>query len=228
MTPDTRRHRELPEFGHPDFSPLQAIPHEFYERDTVEVCRDLIGAYLVHVSEEGETAGRIVEAEAYCGPEDRGAHSRGGKPTVRTRAMYGPRGHAYIFLIYGAHWCFNIVTGTPPMPQAVLIRALEPAAGLDLMRARVAARPGTADSKLCQGPGKLCRALGITGALYGENLTGETLYLVPGGLRPGERVAASPRINIDYAGEWAARPWRFYIPGHPAVSGPKALRGEKR
>ncbi len=208
----------------PDFSPAAAIPQEFYLRDTVEVCRDLIGAYLVHASEDGVSAGRIVEAEAYLGPEDLGAHSSGGKPTNRTRAMYGSRGHAYVFLIYGAHWCFNVVTGAPPLPQAVLIRALEPALGQDLMRERVAAKPGTAESKLCQGPGKLCRAMAISGAHYGESLSGGTLYVAPGGLRPGETIGTSPRINIDYAGDWAGKPWRYYISGHPAVSGPKALR----
>lgn len=216
--------RSLPDAGHPDFSRDLCLPHSFYERPTLDVTRDLVGAYLVHEAEEGMTAGRIVEAEGYMGPEDLGAHSRGGKMTERTRAMYGPRGHAYVFLIYGAHWCFNAVTGRFPLPQAVLVRALEPAAGQSLMSERVAARPGTAEMKLCQGPGKLCRAMGITGALYGLDLTVGPLYLVPGGLRPGERIAESPRINIDYAKEWAAKPWRYYIPGHPAVSGPAALR----
>lgn len=210
--------------GHPELSVEKCFPHEFYLRPTLDVCHDLVGAYLVRESDEGVAAGRIVEAEAYLGPDDLGAHSRGGRPTERTRAMYGPRGHAYVFLIYGAHWCFNAVCGPPPLPQAILVRALEPACGLDLMRERVAARPGTPDSRLCQGPGKLCRALDITGALYGVPLTASALYLMPGGLRPGERIATSPRINIDYAGEWAARPWRYYIPGHPAVSGKAAMR----
>lgn len=196
---------------------------EDFSRPTLRVCRSLLGSYLVHCSPEGETAGRIVEAEAYRGPEDRGAHSFGGRVTGRTRAMFGPKGHAYIFLIYGAYWCFNVVTGPAGKPEAVLVRALEPAAGTDIMRRRVRS-PEAPESTLCRGPGKLCLAMGITGELYGEDLRGERLFLVPGRLRRGEAVGVSGRINIGYAQEYALKPWRLYVRENPCVSGPAKLR----
>jgi DNA-3-methyladenine glycosylase len=206
-----------------DFS--ARFPREFYERPTLSVTRDLLGAYLVHRSAEGVTAGRIVEAEAYQGPADLGAHSSGGVMTQRTRAMYGPRGHAYVFLIYGMYWCFNVVTGVRMLPQAVLIRALEPVQGFDLMRQRVNAAPHATISSLCRGPGKLCKAMGITREHYGLDLAGDRLFLVPGKRVAASKVGKSPRINIDYAGDaWINKPWRLYEGGNPCVSGPAKLR----
>lgn len=201
------------------------FPREFYERPTLTVTRDLLGAYLVHRSPDGLTAGRIVEAEAYQGPKDLGAHSSGGVMTQRTQAMFGPRGHAYVFLIYGMYWCFNVVSGIKMLPQAVLIRALEPVDGLDLMRQRVNAAPHATIASLCKGPGKLCKAMGITREHYGLDLAGDQLFLVPGKRVPPAKLGKSPRINIDYAGEpWISHPWRLYERGNPCVSGPAKLR----
>ena len=196
----------------------------FYERPTLRVCRDLLGAYLIHETANGICGGRIVEVEAYLGPEDLGAHSSGGRRTPRNEVMYGPRGHAYIFLIYGMYWCFNVVTGINHRPQAVLVRALEPVLGIDLMKNRLSSQPHVPLASLCRGPGKLCKALGITREYNGEDLAGNRLYLVPGRRLPSSRVGRSPRINIDYAGEWIDKPWRLYERGNPCVSGPAKLR----
>src|SRR3954463_14281141 len=134
------------------------LPRSFYEGPVLEVARNAIGKILVHRSPEGVTAGRIVETEAYRGPQDRAAHSFRGR-TKRTEAMFGPGGHAYMFLLYGLSWAFNIVAGKEGEPHAVLVRALEPVAGLELMSSR---RGFPADSKLLtNGPGKLCQALGL-------------------------------------------------------------------
>ena len=175
----------------------------------------LLGKLLIHESPEGRTAGMIVEAEAYCGPEDDGAHSFGGRRTARTEAMFGPGGRAYIFRIYGMHCCFNVVTAPEGQPQAVLIRALEPVAGLELM----AARRGTRDPlRLCSGPGKLCQALAIGPAQYGLDLCGEELYLAEyRDFAPGE-VCVSPRVNVDYAERYRDAPWRFFVKDSPFVS----------
>jgi DNA-3-methyladenine glycosylase len=194
-----------------------------FELPTLELAPRLLGAVLVHRSPEGVTAGRIVEVEAYLGPEDKGSHSSGGRRTQRNRAMFGPKRHAYIYLIYGMYWCFNVVSGPPGLPQAILVRALEPVLGVDLMRQRLGA-PHASVHSLCRGPGKLCKAMDITGKLYGEPLWGGRLFLVPAAPVPADAVATSPRINIAYAGEYAQKPWRFYLRGNPAVSGPARLR----
>jgi DNA-3-methyladenine glycosylase len=153
--------------------------------------------------------GRIVEAEAYRGPEDRAAHSFGGRRTARTEVMFGPPGHAYVFLVYGLHWHFNLVTTADGAPHAVLIRAVEPLEGLELMAERRGLVPSHRD--LTNGPGKLCAAFAIDRGAYGADLTRPPLFLSepgPGTKRP--RVLRAPRVGIDYAGAWAARPWRFY------------------
>jgi DNA-3-methyladenine glycosylase len=168
----------------------------------------------VHRSPEGVTAGRIVETEAYRGPQDRAAHSFRGR-TKRTEAMFGPGGHAYMFLLYGLSWAFNIVAGKEGEPHAVLVRALEPVAGLELMSSR---RGFPADSKLLtNGPGKLCQALGLDRSHYGVDLCEDQLFLLDG---PCGAVGRSPRINIDYAGAWAARPWRFVERANRYISVP--------
>ncbi len=187
---------------------LEKLSREFYARDAVTVARELLGKLLVHDALEGRTSGYIVEAEAYVGPLDRAAHSYGGKMTRRNRAMFGPPGHAYIYLIYGMYDCFNVVTAEEGSPQAVLIRALEPFEGLELMRRR----RGTHDPrKLTSGPGRLTQAMGITRELYGVDLLGDRLYLTAGREVSATEVLATPRINVDYAGEWKDRPWRFVV-----------------
>jgi DNA-3-methyladenine glycosylase len=189
------------------------LGREFYARAVLVVARDCIGKILVHRTAEGEAAGRIVEAEAYRGPLDLAAHSALGL-TKRTAAMFGPPGYAYVFRLYGISWAMNLVTTAPGEPHAVLIRALEPVRGMDLMARR---RRKTADSReLTNGPGKLTQALAITGDDYGRDLCGDQLYLEDAG--PVLKVGRSPRINVDYAGKWAARPWRFYERGNRYVS----------
>jgi DNA-3-methyladenine glycosylase len=191
----------------------EILPVAFYERPVLVVARACIGAILVHASEDGVAAGRIVEAEAYRGPEDLAAHSAGGRRTKRTEVMFGPAGHAYMFLLYGMHWAFNVVTTAEGHPHAVLVRAIEPVCGIDLMARRRGMTAGRVE--LTNGPGKVCAALGLTGREYGTPLTSARLHLEPG--RAGA-IGRSPRINVDYAGPWAARPWRFYERGNPYVS----------
>jgi DNA-3-methyladenine glycosylase len=191
------------------------LPREFYARRVLTVARDCVGKILVHDTPEGVVAARIVETEAYRGPDDLAAHSAGGRRTARTEVMFGPPGHAYMFLLYGMHWAFNIVAGAEGDPHAVLVRAVEPVLGVDLMAARrgVAATSVT----LCNGPGKLCRALGLDRSAYGLDLCASALHLSPG---PRGPVGRSPRINIDYAGAWIKKPWRFFERGNRYVSVP--------
>lgn len=194
------------------------LPRSFFAQPTLTVARQLLGKILVHASPDGTTAGRIVEVEAYRGPRDRAAHSRGGHRSPRNESMYGPAGHAYVYLVYGLHHCLNVVTRAPGVPEAVLLRALEPIRGLSLMRTR---RGGAAhpDWQLCRGPGVLCRSLGIDRTFDGRSLRGGRLRIVdaPGFAAPLIRRTA--RIGVDYAGPDAARPWRFLVAGVQAVSG---------
>lgn len=193
------------------------LPRSFYARPVLQVARDCIGCLLVRDAPEGVVAGRIVEAEAYRGPEDRAAHSFGGRRTARTEAMFGAPGHVYVFFVYGMHWQFNLVTGGAGEPHAVLLRAVEPVVGLELMAARRRMSPGRRE--LTNGPGKLCQAFAVGRADYGRDLCkGGGLFLAEGS-RPA-RVARSPRVGVDYAGAWARRPWRFFEPGNPYVSRP--------
>jgi DNA-3-methyladenine glycosylase len=189
------------------------LPRAFYARQVLVVARACIGQVLVHRTPDGITAGRIVETEAYRGPEDLAAHSAGGRRTARTEVMFGTAGHAYMFLLYGMHWAFNIVAASEGEPHAVLVRAVEPVVGLELMsRRRGVARERV---ELTNGPGKLCQALALDGRLYGADLCGSELYLVAGA---AGRIGRSARINVDYAGAWAERPWRFYERGNRYVS----------
>jgi len=190
------------------------LPREFYARPVLVVARECVGKILVHRTGEGETAGRIVEAEAYRGPLDLAAHSARGL-THRTAAMFGPPGYAYVYRLYGTSWAMNIVAAAEGKPHAVLLRALEPLRGLELMARRRGKPP--ASRELTNGPGKLTHALAITGADYGRDLCGDDLFLeeCPS---PARKVGASARINVEYAGLWAAKPWRFYERGNRYVS----------
>jgi DNA-3-methyladenine glycosylase len=192
------------------------LDRDFYARPVLVVARECIGKVLVHRTAEGEAAGRIVEAEAYRGPRDLAAHSARGL-TKRTAAMFGPPGHAYVYLLYGSSWALNLVTTTEGEPHAVLIRALEPLRGLDLMALR--RRKPVHARELTNGPGKLTQALAITGADYGRDLRGPILYLEHSGT-PRGGIGRSARINVDYAGAWAAKRWRFYERGNRYVSVP--------
>jgi DNA-3-methyladenine glycosylase len=201
---------------------LAPLPRSFYARPVLTVAREAIGKILVHDTPAGRCAGRIVEAEAYRGPQDRAAHSFGGRRTARTEAMFGPPGHAYVFFVYGMHWHVNLVTTRESVPHAVLIRAVEPLAGSELMAERRGFTPG--DHRLTNGPGKVCEAFDIDKRCYGLDLCGSALFLSDG---PRVKVSRSPRIGVDYAGEWAARPWRFFDAKSQYVSRAPSGRGKK-
>ncbi len=183
--------------------PPGKLPRSFYDRPTLTVARELIGMHLVRRHRGARLVGRIVETEAYQGPGDLAAHSSRGH-TARTAVMFGPPGHAYVYLIYGFWHCLNVVTRAKGIPHAVLIRAIEPVRGI-------------ADSTW--GPGLLCRALHIDRTLSGADLQGPALWLEqPPGDRPPARIARTRRIGVDYAGQWAAKPWRFIDRDSPFVS----------
>lgn len=212
--------------------PGPPLPYLFYSRPAEKVAVDLLGCLLVRRMAAangrgpGEViGGRIVETEAYVGEDDRACHAHAGR-TARNAVMYGRPGHAYVYFIYGMYDMMNVVCQPEGVPEAVLLRALAPELGLDAMRRR---RPAARrDSHLASGPGKLCRALAITRALNGADLKGRELWIVRGGLRPGERVAHGPRIGVGYAGLDAARPLRFWIEGDPHVSKPSVSAPSRR
>ncbi|WP_083630706.1 DNA-3-methyladenine glycosylase [Sulfobacillus thermosulfidooxidans] len=198
------------------------VDQEFFDLPTHELARRLLGMICVHDTPLGRTAGRIIEVEMYKGPWDKAAHSYGGKMTERTRVMYGPPGHAYVYFIYGMHYCLNVVSGPVGYPEAILIRALEPVEGLDIMAKRRQIRHLGSMRQICQltnGPGKLAQALGITREHYGLPLYNSplTLYHDQDPL-PSSQIAAGPRINVSYAQEAADFPWRFWIVDHPCLS----------
>lgn len=183
---------------------MQKLPRTFYDRDTIVVARELLGKYLVHVSDGVERVGRIVEDEAYLGPHDRAAHSARGL-TERTKIMFGPPGYAYVYLIYGMYCCMNVVTQPAGVASAVLLRAVEPVRNL---------------AGRTQGPGLLCRALHIDQRLNGHDLLSDDFYLADPEEPADFAIMKRPRIGVDYAGPWARRLLRFYIKGSPFVSKP--------
>ncbi|MDA3865048.1 MAG: DNA-3-methyladenine glycosylase [Deltaproteobacteria bacterium] len=192
------------------------LEHYFYQRNALEVARDLIGKKLVRTLNNQVITGRIVETEAYVGPEDKGCHAFNNKRTARTDAMFLPGGVAYIYLIYGMYNCFNVVAGQLDKPEAVLIRALEPLDNLELIKINRKTVVRKVEN-LTNGPGKLCQAYKIDRGLNKYDLVeGKELYLVDSGYR-GE-IASGPRINIDYAGEYKDKPWRFYLKGSSFLS----------
>jgi DNA-3-methyladenine glycosylase len=201
---------------------VRPLPRDFYARDTLEAARDLLGTVLVHDTPEGRAAGRIVEVEAYVGEEDAACHAAAGL-TQRTAPLYGPPGHAYVYFVYGMHWCFNAVTRPQGLPSAVLVRALEPLEGLPLMRRRRGGRP---DRDLTSGPGKLASALGIGPAQNRADLTRGPLTIVEGDAVRDREVARGPRVGIRVA---AALPYRLWVRGSPHVSrGPSAVPSRSR
>jgi DNA-3-methyladenine glycosylase len=189
------------------------LRRSFYEQPTIEVARQLLGKYLIRKHPDGTTVGRIVETEAYIGPQDKACHASRGR-TPRTEIMFGRAGHAYVYMIYGFHYMLNIVTEAADFPAAVLIRAVEPLEGLSLMQSR---RQTERLRSLASGPGKLCRAFAIDRTLNGNDVCGKVLYLDDHG-EPAPKVMTTPRIGVDYAGKWKDKPWRFLIKGNEFVS----------
>lgn len=196
---------------------MKKLPRKFYLRDdTVQVARELLGKLLVVPDSGGHRiSGMIVETEAYLGVEDRAAHSYGGRRTARNEVMYGQAGHVYVFFVYGMYHQFNVVTGPIDHPHAILVRAVEPVEGIEVMRER---RGTMKDQNLTSGPGKLCIAFGIDRSLNGEDLRGNRVWLEDYRKAVDAEIASGPRIGIDYAGEDAARPCRFWIRNNNFVS----------
>jgi DNA-3-methyladenine glycosylase len=217
--PARRSRRSVPD-------PLSPLPLSFYRRPAEEVARDLLGRYLVRRAGRADGSNgellvlRLVEVEAYLGAPDRASHAWGGRRTARNASLYLPGGHAYVYFIYGMHWCLNAVTGEAEVGAAVLLRAGEPVAGEERMRRNrglAAARPGD----VAGGPGKLCKALGIDRAFDGLRLDAGPLQLAAGEPVSPRQVAAGPRIGVAYAGEAAGWPLRFAVAGNPHVSRPR-------
>ncbi len=205
---------QSPEDGTEGLDALNGEPlaRTFYARPAREVAESLIGKVVLTTTGDGPTAGRIVETEAYTGPEDPASHAaeRTGR-TQRNSAMFGPPGTAYIYLSYGIHWCLNAVTDREDHPGAVLIRALEPVEGLPTMRLR----RGMPDRDLARGPGRLCQALAITGALNGHALDRPPLLFQSAPAVPPEAIGRGPRIGINKAADW---PLRFTLRGSRYLS----------
>jgi DNA-3-methyladenine glycosylase len=193
------------------------LSRDFYTRpDVLTVARDLLGKKLVVGGDSGSrAAGIIVETEAYRGPEDRASHAYNGRRTARTETMYGIGGTAYVYFVYGMYHQFNVVTNVEGIPHAVLVRALEPVEGLEIIRRR---RQGKSEHQLTSGPGKLCMALGIDRKLDRADLLGNRVWLEEGIAVAARRITRGPRIGIDYAEDWAAKPWRFWVRDNPFVS----------
>lgn len=201
------------------------LPRDFYERpDVVTIARELLGKVLCTNIEGHYSAARITELEAYAGRDDKACHANDGLRTNRTEAMYGRGGTTYVYLCYGIHHLFNVVTNSEGLADAILIRAVEPVVGLEVMMGRRnKARP---DKTLSSGPGTLSQALGIkTNLHYGLDLLGNTIWIEDAPLLYSKDIVISKRIGVDYAEEDALRPWRFYVRGNKWVS--KKLAGDR-
>jgi DNA-3-methyladenine glycosylase len=181
---------------------MQKLPRTFYDRDTIIVAKELLGKFLVHHSRDVKRIGKIVEVEAYLGPHDLAAHSAKGR-TKRTEIMFGPPGHAYVYLIYGMYHCMNVVTEREGHASAVLLRAIEPVKNVE--------------GRTC-GPGLLCRAMKIDRRLNAHDLLNGNFYIAAPNKTELFSTVKRPRIGVDYAKHWAKRHLRFYIKGNPFVS----------
>ena len=183
---------------------MRRLPRSFYDRDTTVVARELLGKLLVRVERGVERIGKIVETEAYLGPHDLAAHSARGL-TERTRVMFGPPGHAYVYFIYGMYYCMNVVTEREGHASAVLLRALEPVKNLD---------------GRTRGPGLLCRAMHIGRRLNAHDLLSDDFFIAAPSKAEAFVIIKRPRVGVDYARHWAKRHLRFYIKGNPFISRP--------
>jgi DNA-3-methyladenine glycosylase len=196
---------------------MKKLAREFYTRsDVLEVARDLLGKRLVVPKRNGaRVAGIIVETEAYRGPEDKASHAYNGRRTRRTETMYGVGGTAYVYFVYGMYNQFNVVTNVEDVPHAILVRAVEPVEGLNIIRRR---RPGRLERELTSGPGRLCIAMGIDRRLDKADLLGDRVWIEEGLAVSRRQIGRGPRIGIDYAEAWVKKPWRFWIRDNPFVS----------
>lgn len=201
---------------------MSKLPREFYIGDTVQIAKNLLGSYLVRILDKQMLAGRITETEAYIGRCDKACHAYQYHYTERTSTMFGPPGHAYIYLIYGMHHCLNLVTEAEGEPSAVLIRGISPVVGVErIQQLRFGDKPMTPARKksFMNGPGKVCKGLSLDRSFDGIDLTGDTLYLCDSpidlGLSslklPKEKICSGPRIGVDYAEEAKDFPWRFWL-----------------
>lgn len=193
------------------------LPREFYLRDdTLRIAQDLLGKLLVVPDGSGgRVSGMIVETEAYMGVIDKAAHSYGGRRTARNEITYAEGGHAYVFFVYGMYYQLNFVTGLIDQPHVILIRAVEPVEGIEIMRERRGAMP---EKNLTSGPGKLCIALGIDRSLNGADLLGDQIWVENYKTFSGSEIESGRRVGIDYAEEFIDMPWRFWVRGNPYVS----------
>lgn len=198
---------------------MKKLPIAFYQRDdVVQVAKELLGKILFTNWNGNITSGRIVECEAYEGITDKASHASGGRRTARNEIMYGPGGSAYVYLCYGIHHLFNVVTNKKDTPHAILIRALEPWNGIDEMVKRLG--KNKADHSITRGPGNLSKALGIYTKHTGTSLLSKEIFIADDEFRYSKKeIASSPRIGVQYAGDDAWLPYRFYVKGNPFVSG---------
>ena len=190
----------------------RVLPRAFYERETEIVARELLGTVLECETSAGTASGIIVETEAYLGEHDLACHAAAGR-TARTEPLYGPPGTSYVYFIYGMYWCFNAVTRAEGLPSAVLVRALEPLAGIDLMRKRRSRIRNEVD--LTNGPGKLCTALGIDGSMSAKSLQRKPLVIREGERIPDDQIEVTTRIGITRSADW---PLRWIVRGNRFVS----------
>jgi DNA-3-methyladenine glycosylase len=202
---------------------MKKLPVSFYKRENViAIAKELLGKVLVTKWNDVVTAGRIVEVEAYNGVIDKASHAFGGRRTARNEIMYAHGGVAYVYLCYGIHHLFNVVTNSPEAPHAILIRALEPVKGMDTMFQRAGKKK--LDYSLTRGPGNLSKALGLFTKHSGFSLNSKELFIADDGfVLSKKKIAASPRIGVDYAGHDALLHYRFFIKGNPYVSGKRNL-----
>ena len=213
--PTISRATAIPGYSDRPQTDMPRLDRAFFARDTLRVARELLGQRLVRAWAGQRVSGRIVETEAYIGQDDAACHASRGR-TARNAVMFGPAGHAYVYFVYGMHYCFNIVTEAEGFAAAVLVRALQPIEGLDIMRGR---RQGRDDAGLTNGPAKLCSALAIDRALNGTDLvTGDELWVEDDDPIPDVRVVTGPRIGVRGDERALTVPWRFWIRGNPYVS----------
>jgi len=201
---------------------MKKLGLEFYRRkDVLTIAKELLGKILVTNWKGILTSGRIVECEAYAGVIDKASHASGGRRTARNEIMYGEGGYAYVYLCYGIHHLFNVVTNSKDEPHAILIRALDPIEGIEEMLLRTHKK--RLDSTLTRGPGNVSKALGIFTKHSGTSLLSDKIFIAnDGGGYNKKEIAASPRIGVDYAGKDALLPYRFYVRGNPFVSGKRS------